>query len=221
MLTKKTIRQLEKRLRSQLMELSADLGKTYDLGSERNLRDAVKELSAYDNHPADLGSETFEQEKDLGLANAFRVRQAAIEDALDRIKFGIYGVCEGCGRSIDQERLEALPYVATCIECQRESEGNPANLRYLPDEEEVLSYPFARTFTDGEDQAAFDGEDAWQAVAQFGTSESPQDLGGDVDFDDMYSDEPRGSVSVVEKEPVPGDSLEDQVLAKLDEEGDC
>jgi YteA family regulatory protein len=181
MLTKKTLRQLEKRLRGQLLELSTDLGKTYDLGSERNLRDAVKELSVYDNHPADLGSETFEQEKDLGLANAFRVRQIAIEDALERIRLGIYGVCEGCGRSIDQKRLEAIPYVDTCIDCQRENEANPASLRYRPVEEEVLSPPFARTFTDDEDQAIFDGEDTWQAVAQYGTAESPQDLGGDVD----------------------------------------
>jgi YteA family regulatory protein len=208
MLTKKTLRQLEKRLRSQLMELSADLEKTYDLGSERNLRDAVKELSVYDNHPADLGSETFEQEKDLGLTNAFRARQTAIEDALERISLGIYGVCEGCGRSIDQKRLEAIPYVVTCIDCQRENEANPATLRYRPVEEEVLSVPFARTFTDHQNQAAFDGEDAWQAVAQFGTAESPQDLGGDVLYDDMYADEPRGIVSVVEQEQVREDGLE-------------
>ena len=79
MLKKKKIRQLEKTLRAQLLELSEDLTQTHDLGAERSLRDSVKELSAYDNHPADLGSEAFEQVKDLGLANAFRVRQAAIE----------------------------------------------------------------------------------------------------------------------------------------------
>ena len=103
MLSKKKIRYFEKRLRAQFMELSADLGQNHDLGAERSLGDATKELSAYDNHPADLGSETYEQEKDLGLANAFRVRQAAIEEALDRIKSGKYGVCRDCGRSINEE----------------------------------------------------------------------------------------------------------------------
>lgn len=217
MLSKKKIRQLEKKLRAELMELSADLGQTHDLGSERSLRDSVKELSAYDNHPADLGSEAFEQEKDLGLANAFRVRQAAIEEALDRIQAGTYGVCQKCGRPIAEERLEALPYVATCIGCQRESEATGYR-RVRPIEEEVLANPFARTFTDDEEeQAAFDGEDAWQAVAQFGTAESPQDLGGDVIYEEMYSDEPRGFVSQVEKEQVQEEGLDDQVLAELEE----
>jgi YteA family regulatory protein len=177
----------------------------------------VKELSAYDNHPADLGSEAFEQEKDLGLANAFRVRQAAIEEALTRIEAGTYGVCQKCGRSIDEERLEALPYVATCITCQQESEATNFR-RVRPVEEEVLGVPFARTFTDDEEeQAAFDGEDAWQAVAQFGTAESPQDLGGNVIYEEMYSDEPRGVVSSVEQEQVQEDGLAVRVQAELGE----
>jgi len=208
MLSKKKIRHFEKQLRTQLMEVSGDLGQTHDLGSERSLRDVTKELSAYDNHPADLGSETYEQEKDLGLANAFRVRQAAIEEALERIKMGKYGVCRDCGRPIDEERLEAVPYVATCINCQQKAE-NSNELRYRPVEEELLSPPFARTFfTDEDDQTAFDGEDAWQAVAQMGTAESPQDLGGNIIYEEMYSDEPRGIVSDVELEQVQEEGLD-------------
>ncbi|NLW60286.1 MAG: conjugal transfer protein TraR [Firmicutes bacterium] len=207
MLSKKKIRYFEKRLRAQFMELSADLGQNHDLGAERSLGDATKELSAYDNHPADLGSETYEQEKDLGLANAFRVRQAAIEEALDRIKSGKYGVCRDCGRSINEERLEALPYAATCIACQREAEDKH-ELRSRPVEEELLAPPFARTFTtDEDDQTAFDGEDAWQAVAQMGTAESPQDLGGNIIYEEMYSDEPRGIVADVEQEQVQEEGL--------------
>lgn len=207
MLSKKKIQYFEKRLRAQFMELSADLGQNHDLGAERSLGDATKELSAYDNHPADLGSETYEQEKDLGLANAFRVRQAAIEEALDRIKSGKYGVCRDCGRSINEERLEALPYAATCIACQREAEDKH-ELRSRPVEEELLAPPFARTFTtDEDDQTAFDGEDAWQAVAQMGTAESPQDLGGNIIYEEMYSDEPRGIVADVEQEQVQEEGL--------------
>ncbi len=214
MLSKKRIRYFEKRLRAMLTELKGDLEETGDLGTERSLRDATKELSAYDNHPADLGSETYEREKDLGLNNAFRVRQTEIEDALDRIKTGKYGVCRDCGRPIDEERLEALPYVATCIECQREAEKTN-ELRYRPIEEELLFPPFARTFTtDEDDQAAFDGEDAWQAVAQMGTAESPQDLGGDVIYEEMYSDEPRGVVADVEQEQVREEGLAETILAR-------
>ncbi len=43
------------------------------------------------------------------------VRQ--IDDALLRIKEGTYGVCKSCGNPIAEKRLEAIPYVALCIEC--------------------------------------------------------------------------------------------------------
>ena len=40
-----------------------------------------------------------------------------IQTALARIADGTYGVCTGCGEAIGAKRLEAVPYVATCITC--------------------------------------------------------------------------------------------------------
>ena len=52
-----------------------------------------------------------------------RVRvQAAIDSALARIADGTYGRCEHCGREIEAERLEALPYATLCIEDKRREE---------------------------------------------------------------------------------------------------
>ncbi len=45
-----------------------------------------------------------------------------IEHALLRIVAGTYGRCESCDEKIAEARLNALPYTATCIECQRENE---------------------------------------------------------------------------------------------------
>lgn len=50
---------------------------------------------------------------------------AQIERALMKLKNGTYGICEGCGQKISVARLNALPYTAYCIECQREAERNP------------------------------------------------------------------------------------------------
>jgi len=47
---------------------------------------------------------------------------ASIENALERMKDGTYGICEGCGCKIPLARLNALPYATTCINCQREAE---------------------------------------------------------------------------------------------------
>ncbi|NLW56760.1 MAG: conjugal transfer protein TraR [Firmicutes bacterium] len=214
MLSKKKIRQLEKRLRQEMNELSEELKQAQEFGLTESLTASVGELSAYDNHPADLGAETFEREKDLSLSNAKKVRLAALEEALHRIEEGKYGGCFRCGRPIEDERLEVLPQAVNCIACQTQTEEENPRRAERPVEEELLAVPFARTFTPGDgENVAFDGEDAWQAVAQYGTAESPQDLGGNVDgFDEMYSDEPRGVVSAVENEQVMEEGLDEQLL---------
>ena len=45
-----------------------------------------------------------------------------VQAALDRLQEGIFGRCLNCGAVIAHERLEALPYAAYCIECERRQE---------------------------------------------------------------------------------------------------
>jgi len=46
----------------------------------------------------------------------------AIEEALDRIKEGTFGICENCGNEIPVARLEAMPFAVTCVPCKTEQE---------------------------------------------------------------------------------------------------
>lgn len=41
-----------------------------------------------------------------------------IEDAIERIDSGIFGICEDCGNEIDVKRLFARPVTTMCIECK-------------------------------------------------------------------------------------------------------
>lgn len=43
-----------------------------------------------------------------------------INNALDRIDKGTYGICTNCGRPIQAERLEAVPEAELCIDCERD-----------------------------------------------------------------------------------------------------
>lgn len=45
-----------------------------------------------------------------------------IENALQRMRAGVYGICENCESKIPLARLQALPYATLCIHCQREAE---------------------------------------------------------------------------------------------------
>lgn len=147
-----------------------------------SLKDSTGELSLVDNHPADTGSELFERSKDLAL-HADRLKTLdEINRALERLTRGVYGRCTVCGQAIARERLEALPYAACCLHCQaRQEERSREGGADRPVEESLLSPPFLRTFNDGRDYTGFDGEDAWQKVARYGTSSTPQDVPGSVD----------------------------------------
>ena len=68
---------------------------------------------------AAAASQVFAQQRDLALRERAEHELALIEDALARIANGTFGVCLDCGRPIAPGRLEALPWAARCIECQR------------------------------------------------------------------------------------------------------
>lgn len=61
-----------------------------------------------------------------------------IEEALERMRAGQYGECEGCGCIIPMARLQALPYASLCIECQREAERENSGGGYIPDWSRLL-----------------------------------------------------------------------------------
>jgi RNA polymerase-binding transcription factor DksA len=42
----------------------------------------------------------------------------SIEDALRRVKAGTYGRCDDCGGEIPIQRMRALPFAQTCVQCQ-------------------------------------------------------------------------------------------------------
>ena len=47
---------------------------------------------------------------------------AEIDRALERIEDGTYGTCTRCGKPIEPDRLEVIPYATLCIEDKRRDE---------------------------------------------------------------------------------------------------
>jgi DnaK suppressor protein len=68
---------------------------------------------------AAAASQVFDQQRDLALRERNQQHLAQVEAALARIDAGTFGTCTSCGRSITEERLEAIPWAALCIDCQR------------------------------------------------------------------------------------------------------
>lgn len=172
-------------------------------GLREGQKDSIKEVSLYDNHPSDVGSETFEREKDLGRKRDLRYFLGEVDDALAKLERGDYGICEGCGRRIGRQRLEAVPEARFCSDCRPIPPGRETG---RPIEEEILSPAFGRSFADDseEEKVGYDGEDAWQEVARYGTAESPQDVGGAPSVSDSVIDfdERRGAVTPFDSIPL-------------------
>ncbi len=87
--------------------------------------DAAGDLSSMPIHMADIGTDNYDQEFTLGLMDSERNLLKEIDDALQRVEQGTYGICEGTGRQIPRARLEAQPWARYCVEYARKLEQRP------------------------------------------------------------------------------------------------
>ena len=71
---------------------------------------------------AAAASQVFAQQRDLALHERAERQLQQTDAALARLDEGTFGACQSCGRPIAPERLEALPWAALCIDCQRRAD---------------------------------------------------------------------------------------------------
>lgn len=84
---------------------------------DETFRKERSELSSMPLHMADAGSDNFEQGFALDLMDSEKKLLAEINEALDRIEKGTYGICRGKGKSIPRARLDAIPWARYCVKC--------------------------------------------------------------------------------------------------------
>lgn len=81
---------------------------------------ALNELPSQTIFP-DLGDQaTAETDRNFMLRLRGREQRLLkkIDEAIDRIESGTFGICDDCGNEIDVKRLEARPVTTMCIECK-------------------------------------------------------------------------------------------------------
>jgi len=180
--------------RDLLNRQGEEIGHTIEIMKENKDAEQDKysptELSNYDNHPAEMGTQLFEVEH----MSALRVHEEHllkdIHDALGRIEDGTFGKCEFCGTDIPKERLEAVPYTRLCINCEENKAITPHVLRRIrPNEELVLDAPMGRKYLNQREDDEFEGLDQFNDLMKYGSSDSPQDLGGYHEYEEYYTNE--------------------------------
>lgn len=198
---------IARRLRRRLLSLRKQM-KDQLADMEAGLMDSPQsvwagELSAYDNHSADSASETYLRAQEIGLMDSRKRMLAMVETVIAKMDDGTYGLCENCKKPIPNERLEAIPFAVHCKECRELAEQqHVSHLR--PYEESLMRSLFTELFSDDTEFVGTTGEDRWQDVAQYGTSDSYQDVANTTDKPrptDAYmdSDEEVGAVEGVDR----------------------
>jgi DnaK suppressor protein len=128
-MNKRELQKYESRLIEERKRCLKELGQLENEELMINQKEASGDLSSYSFHMADHGSDTMEREKNVFLVSSKGNELYEIDQALLRIKDGKYGLCQICGRDIEKERLEAVPYARLCIKCRQAEEQESRNHR--------------------------------------------------------------------------------------------
>ncbi|MBV63508.1 MAG: hypothetical protein CMP45_03245, partial [Rickettsiales bacterium] len=124
-------------LRDSLLDVMAGVARD-NLRSDADGGDS----SAFGMHQADAGSDAYDRDFALNLLSQEQDALHEIEEALKRIDYGTYGICEMSKKKIIHARLEAIPFARYTVECQAqiEKESGLRGGRRLPDRTNMVGF---------------------------------------------------------------------------------
>jgi DnaK suppressor protein len=108
------------RYRQRLLALKAELLTEGDVAIEPARKDAAEVGGDEDEQPLTEMNQVIASKRNRSRTDVLARVMAALkrmDDAPDE-----YGACAECGEPIGR-RLEAMPYVELCVECQQEQDG--------------------------------------------------------------------------------------------------
>jgi len=89
------------------------------IGEVKQIHESSKEMGQ--DGIQDIGDEAaniYNKQTLLSLNENERIRLQEVDESLDRIENGTYGICEECGEPIGLKRLEVRPVAKYCVPCK-------------------------------------------------------------------------------------------------------
>ena len=102
--------------------LLQELGYLEDNTMRLSSKEGAGDLSSHAYHLADHATETQDREQAFHMASREGKYLFYIEEALDRVRNGTFGICKKCSKLIPKPRLEAVPTAKLCIDCKTAQE---------------------------------------------------------------------------------------------------
>ena len=121
MIDKKTIQELEETLKKEKEALERELSSF----AKKDPDETDNWDTKYPYFNGVAGSQKLEEAADemeeymnlLPIEANFEAKIQAITKALEKIKKGVYGICEKCQKEIPLERLKIYPAARICLKC--------------------------------------------------------------------------------------------------------
>lgn len=77
----------------------------------------TKRITADDTDMEEKADEMEEYDNLLSLEHSLELKLKDVNSALQKVLAGSYGICEKCGKEIEEERLNVYPEAKLCMKC--------------------------------------------------------------------------------------------------------
>lgn len=101
-------------------KLVEDLSNLEDSNLFAKGKENSSEISGHTNHMADVAADYTSLETNFDLAEREGKYLVYLEEAIQRVKDGTFGICKVCEGLIPVSRLEAVPTATKCVDCKNE-----------------------------------------------------------------------------------------------------
>jgi DnaK suppressor protein len=108
-LDKKTISRFRKILLKEREQIVGEVKQIVESSNEMG-QDGIQDIG-------DEAANIYNKQILLSLNENERMRLKEVDESLDRIENGTYGICEECGGPISLKRLEVRPVAKYCVPC--------------------------------------------------------------------------------------------------------
>jgi len=106
---KKTIARFKKILLKEREQIVGEVKQIVESSKEMG-QDGIQDIG-------DEAANIYNKQVLLSLNENERLRLKEVDESLDRIENGTYGICEECGGPISLKRLEVRPVAKYCVPC--------------------------------------------------------------------------------------------------------
>ena len=123
--SKSKLVKFKKNIESKLQKISEDMNQLKDnIDASNSTNMSGSQESVYSVHMADAGTDSYEREKGFQLMNRESDYFKFLNNALDRIEDGSFGVCKICDCLIPEERMMEVPNATKCVQCKENQKLN-------------------------------------------------------------------------------------------------